>query len=105
MFYQFCDIHLPKIQEMLDRLISNDAVCNEKRGWLPIGFDDQCRDILTEIVKENYQNVFKRNLPDEQEAEQQEEEYENEENISDEDNEDDEDYELDEQMEGIGIDE
>lgn len=27
------------------------ATCNEKSGWLPTGFDDQCREILLEIVK------------------------------------------------------
>jgi general transcription factor 3C polypeptide 5 (transcription factor C subunit 1) len=51
---------------MLDRLEAPGPMCNERRGWLPFGFDDQCRDILTVIVLENYKNVFKRNLADEQ---------------------------------------
>lgn len=53
--YQFIDIHVPKIQEMLAKIPSpmSGALCNEKRGWLPIGFMEQCRDILTEIAQSN----------------------------------------------------
>lgn len=53
--YQFIDIHLPKIQEMLNKIPSvlSGALCNEKRGWLPVGFLEQCRDILTVIAQAN----------------------------------------------------
>lgn len=53
--YQFIDIHVPKIQEMLKKIPStiSGALCNEKRGWLPIGFIEQCRDILTSIAQTN----------------------------------------------------
>lgn len=54
-FYQVVDIHVPKIQEMLDKIptLLSGAVCNEKRGWLPPGFVDQCRTILCEIASMN----------------------------------------------------
>lgn len=53
--YQFCDIHVPAVHEMLEKLPSPlaGAVCNEKYGWLPSGFMDECRNILTEIAKTN----------------------------------------------------
>lgn len=52
--YQFVDIQVPKIQEMLHKIPSTLAgVCNEKRGWLPVGFIEQCRDILTSIAQAN----------------------------------------------------
>lgn len=57
--YQFVDIHIPKIQEMLHKIPSpiSGAMCNEKRGWLPAGFMEQCRDILTLIAQENMQKL------------------------------------------------
>lgn len=38
---------------MLDKIPTplSGATCNEKSGWLPANFDDQCREILTGIVK------------------------------------------------------
>lgn len=53
--YQFIDIQVPKIQEMLHKIPStfSGASCNEKRGWLPAGFMEQCRDILTSIAHAN----------------------------------------------------
>lgn len=38
---------------MLDKIPTplSGATCNEKSGWLPANFDDQCREILTDIVK------------------------------------------------------
>lgn len=53
--YQLIDIQLAKIQEMLHKVPStmSGALCNEKRGWLPIGFMEQCRDILTSIAQAN----------------------------------------------------
>lgn len=52
--YQYCDVHVPKIQEMLDKIPTplSGAICNEKTGWLPPNFDDNCREILTEMINE-----------------------------------------------------
>ncbi|XP_031623492.1 general transcription factor 3C polypeptide 5-like [Contarinia nasturtii] len=53
-FYRYCDVHVPKIQEMLDKIPTplSGAICNEKTGWLPPNFDDNCREILTETINE-----------------------------------------------------
>lgn len=47
-------MHVPKIQEMLDKIPTplSGAICNEKTGWLPPNFDDNCREILTETINE-----------------------------------------------------
>lgn len=52
--FQYCDVHVPKIQEMLDKIPTplSGAICNEKTGWLPPNFDDNCREILTETINE-----------------------------------------------------
>lgn len=51
--YQYCDIRVPRIQEMLDKIPTplSGAVCSEKSGWLPATFDEQCRTIMVDIVK------------------------------------------------------
>lgn len=51
--YQFCDIRVPRIQEMLDKIPTplSGAVCNEKSGWLPANFEEQCRTIMVDAVK------------------------------------------------------
>ncbi|XP_014253309.1 general transcription factor 3C polypeptide 5 [Cimex lectularius] len=52
MFYQYCDIKAPEIEVMLGRLpkISPNMACDPKHGWLPPGFDIQCRDIINGYV-------------------------------------------------------
>lgn len=52
--YQYCDIRLAKVQEMLDKIPTplSGATCSEKSGWLPAGFDDQCREIITGVIRE-----------------------------------------------------
>ncbi|XP_046397978.1 general transcription factor 3C polypeptide 5 [Ischnura elegans] len=52
MFYQYCDLQLPEIQEMLENLPKSgpDLVCTEQNGWLPPGFDDKCRDLINHNV-------------------------------------------------------
>lgn len=53
--YQFIDIHIPKIQDMIQKIPTplSGALCNEKRGWLPGGFIEECRDILSDIAQAN----------------------------------------------------
>lgn len=57
--YQLEDIHIPKIQDMLHKIPSplSGVSCNEKRGWLPEGFMEQCRDILSGIASANMQKL------------------------------------------------
>ncbi|EZA46895.1 hypothetical protein DMN91_005378 [Ooceraea biroi] len=53
MFYQYCDILVAEIQEMLAKLPDPlpGIKCHEKRGWLPTGFDVQCREIINRQVR------------------------------------------------------
>ncbi|KAJ9599307.1 hypothetical protein L9F63_010221 [Diploptera punctata] len=52
MFYQYCDIYAPEIQEMLEKLPAPPpgAQCHERLGWLPSGMDDRCREIINKII-------------------------------------------------------
>lgn len=53
MFYQYCDILVDEVQQMLAKLPDPmpGARCHEKRGWLPSGFDIQCREIINKQVR------------------------------------------------------
>ncbi|XP_011059580.1 PREDICTED: general transcription factor 3C polypeptide 5 isoform X1 [Acromyrmex echinatior] len=53
MFYQYCDVLVAEIQEMLAKLPDPlpGIRCHEKRGWLPTDFDVQCREILNKQVR------------------------------------------------------
>lgn len=53
MFYQYCDVLVDEIQEMLAKLPDPlpGIRCHEKRGWLPVGFDAQCREIINRQVR------------------------------------------------------
>ncbi|XP_051173248.1 general transcription factor 3C polypeptide 5 [Leptopilina boulardi] len=53
MFYMYCDIHVEEIQEMLRKLPKPLAgtKCDIKLGWLPSGFDAQCREIINRQIR------------------------------------------------------
>ncbi|XP_018343284.1 PREDICTED: general transcription factor 3C polypeptide 5 [Trachymyrmex septentrionalis] len=53
MFYQYCDVLVAEIQEMLAKLPDPlpGIRCHEKRGYLPTDFDVQCREILNKQVR------------------------------------------------------
>ncbi|KAF7417727.1 hypothetical protein HZH68_000380 [Vespula germanica] len=53
MFYQYCDILVDEVQQMLAKLPDPmpGTRCHEKRGWLPSGFDVQCREIINKQVR------------------------------------------------------
>ncbi|XP_026466551.1 general transcription factor 3C polypeptide 5 isoform X2 [Ctenocephalides felis] len=58
MFYQYCDVSVPEIVTMLARLpvpIPGVTKCDQRRGWLPAGFDDRCREIIHALVIEEIQ--------------------------------------------------
>lgn len=50
---QYCDIYVKEIQDMLAKLpdVPEGTLCHLKRGWLPNGFDDQCREIINRQVR------------------------------------------------------
>ncbi|XP_033327286.2 general transcription factor IIIC subunit l(2)37Cd [Megalopta genalis] len=64
MFYQYCDVLVDEIQEMLAKLPDPlpSTRCHEKRGWLPIGFDAQCREIINRQVRAVLRKQM--NIPD-----------------------------------------
>lgn len=53
MFYMYCDIHVEEIQEMLRKLPKplSGTKCDSKLGWLPSGFDAQCREIINRQIR------------------------------------------------------
>lgn len=44
---------MKEIQEMLTKLPDTlpETKCHEKYGWLPVGFDDRCREIINKQVR------------------------------------------------------
>ncbi|XP_074098001.1 general transcription factor IIIC subunit l(2)37Cd [Cotesia typhae] len=50
--YQFCDVLTDEIQEMFAKLPDPmpGVKCDEKRGWLPPGFSEHCREIINKQV-------------------------------------------------------
>lgn len=62
--FQYCDIHVERIQHMLKQVPApvHGAKCNEKTGWLPAGFDEQCREIMLSILREYYQMEIQEQL-------------------------------------------
>ncbi|XP_022191449.2 general transcription factor 3C polypeptide 5 [Nilaparvata lugens] len=52
MFYQYCDVDVPEVKEMFARLpkLGPDAQCDRHRGWLPPGFLERCREIISNII-------------------------------------------------------
>ncbi|CAH1118046.1 unnamed protein product [Phaedon cochleariae] len=52
MFYQYCDIRIPEIKEMLQRLpkYPSNPRFDPKNGWLPANFTEQCREIANRYV-------------------------------------------------------
>ncbi|XP_066599011.1 general transcription factor 3C polypeptide 5 isoform X2 [Prorops nasuta] len=53
MFYQYCDVQVDEIQEMLAKLPDPlpGTKCDEKLGWLPSAFGEQCREIINKHVR------------------------------------------------------
>uniref|UniRef100_A0A1B6FP34 General transcription factor 3C polypeptide 5 n=1 Tax=Cuerna arida TaxID=1464854 RepID=A0A1B6FP34_9HEMI len=96
MFYQLCDIKVPEIELMVERLprIQPGVKCHERLGWLPAGFAEQCRDIINNLVVEQIKIVRENNSQpgtSEEFSEYLEEEQDNEDNEEN-DEEDWEDY-------------
>ncbi|XP_063913517.1 general transcription factor 3C polypeptide 5 [Zophobas morio] len=56
MFYQFCDLLIPEIQDMISRLPeSSGGFCHAKNGFLPDNFIEHCRRIVNDHVLEAVQ--------------------------------------------------
>ncbi|XP_075150237.1 general transcription factor IIIC subunit l(2)37Cd [Haematobia irritans] len=76
---RYCDIRMPKIQEMLEKIPSPmaGATCNERNGWLPQGFDSQVRQIVSNAIKELLKSHYRKEqvLADVDSYENEEQEY------------------------------
>jgi len=76
MFYQYCDLHVPEIQEMLNMTQLNET-CDERHGWYPPNVEEDCRKILNKhIVKAFGQEKRTKRKAEEDEEEEEEEEEE-----------------------------
>ena len=55
-------MRLSKIQEMVEKIPSplTGAICNERTGWLPFGFDAQVRQLVSNSIKELLRNHYKK---------------------------------------------
>ncbi|XP_058806576.1 general transcription factor 3C polypeptide 5 [Phymastichus coffea] len=64
MFYQYCDLYVPEIQDMFDKYLGPPpgAVCHEKLGWLPPTFDEMCREIINKQVRAELRKLM--NIPE-----------------------------------------
>ncbi|XP_068621368.1 general transcription factor 3C polypeptide 5 [Battus philenor] len=51
-FYQYCDVDLPEVEEILAAEPPSGYMCHEKRGWLPPNTDHICRDHIFRYVKQ-----------------------------------------------------
>ncbi|KAL5281142.1 GTF3C5 family protein [Megaselia abdita] len=63
---RYSDIRLPQVQEMLQKVPTplTGAVCTEKYGWLPQGFDNQVRQIVASYIKVTMTDFFKKQKKD-----------------------------------------
>ncbi|XP_073942100.1 general transcription factor IIIC subunit l(2)37Cd [Choristoneura fumiferana] len=50
-FYQYCDVKLPEVEELLASEPPAGYLCHATRGWLPPGTDHVCRDHIFRYVK------------------------------------------------------
>ncbi|KAK7896594.1 hypothetical protein WMY93_021919 [Mugilogobius chulae] len=55
MFYQLCDLHVDRIQKVVNANNGQEKKCDERDGWCVVGTSDQLRDIVSDCIKK----VFK----------------------------------------------
>ncbi|XP_028161129.1 general transcription factor 3C polypeptide 5 isoform X2 [Ostrinia furnacalis] len=51
-YYQYCDIKLPEVEDMLAAEPAPGYLCHQTRGWLPPNADQHCRDLIFRYVKQ-----------------------------------------------------
>ncbi|CAB3230626.1 unnamed protein product [Arctia plantaginis] len=49
--YQYCDVKIPEVQDILTEAPPPGYLCHEKRGWLPASADEIARDHMFKYVK------------------------------------------------------
>lgn len=57
---RYCDVHMTVVQELLDNIPPPipGAVCDERNGWLPAGFNDHIREIISNVIREIFRTKF-----------------------------------------------
>ncbi|XP_075992614.1 general transcription factor IIIC subunit l(2)37Cd [Anticarsia gemmatalis] len=50
-FYQFCDVKIPEVQDILAVAPPPGYLCHVKRGWLPAATDEHARDHMFKYMK------------------------------------------------------
>ncbi|KAJ8726552.1 hypothetical protein PYW07_001250 [Mythimna separata] len=55
-FYQYCDIQLPEVEEILAPEPPPGYLCHQKRGWLPANTGEICRDHMFRYIKDTLFN-------------------------------------------------
>lgn len=60
--FQYCDLLIPEIQDMLQRLpkIPTNVKFDQKNGWLPASFTEQCREIVNKYVLDAVQEELRK---------------------------------------------
>ncbi|XP_045459113.1 general transcription factor 3C polypeptide 5 [Melitaea cinxia] len=61
-YYQYHDVQIPEVQELISRPPAPGARCHEKRGWLPPDIDNVCRDHIFRYVKQTLLATHKADL-------------------------------------------
>lgn len=61
-YYQYCDVQLPEVQELISIEPPSGYQCHEKRGWLPPDTDQLCRDHIFHCVKQTLLATHKADL-------------------------------------------
>lgn len=59
---RYSDVRMAKIQEMLEKIPTplTGAVCNERTGWLPPGFDAQVRQVVCATISELLRSHYRK---------------------------------------------
>ncbi|KAH8297994.1 hypothetical protein KR018_004247 [Drosophila ironensis] len=59
---RYIDVRMQKIQDMLEKIPTplTGAVCNERTGWLPLGFDAQVRQFVCGTFSELLRNHYRK---------------------------------------------
>lgn len=74
MFYQYCDILIPEIQEMIMKLpkLPSTAKFDPKNGWLPLSFQEHCREIVNRYIFDAVQQELLKGAQEQRAAEKSE---------------------------------
>ncbi|XP_045766921.1 general transcription factor 3C polypeptide 5 [Maniola jurtina] len=61
-YYQYCDVELPEVQELLALEPPPGYLCHARRGWLPPDTDQLCRDHIFRSAKQTLLDTHRADL-------------------------------------------